>query len=269
MNDDIMITKDDGSGTPEIKIVETKPQEMFTKPVRDDMVSYIEREVDRFDYDGYEVVRRELFSKANCPAVTLKYGSVIFNVRAIRKLDECGHIQILMNSEKKLMIAKPCGEDEKDSVQWSKVDKRGKVVPRMIRGKVFTAQLYDDMKWDFMGTIKTLGTLLKCKGEKIFVFNLINAEAYLSIAAPSADDPKRRERVPLMPLHWQGRYGQSYEESKIEIVKTFEGIPEGFVKITLPQLLPKKPAGGKIDDEITVIEATEHDNSNEKVEEAT
>jgi hypothetical protein len=73
----------------------------------------------------------------------MKYGSVMFNVRAIRKLNECSHIQILMNSEKRLMIAKPCGEDEKDSVQWSKVDKHGKVVPRTVTGKVFTTQLFE------------------------------------------------------------------------------------------------------------------------------
>ena len=150
-------------------VSENKTEEkMFTKPDRDGRVSYIEREVDRFDYEGYEVVRREWFSKANCPAVTLKYGSVVFNVRAIRKLNECSHIQILINTEKKLMIAKPCEEDEKDSLQWNKVDKRDKIVPRTITGKIFTAQLYRDMNWNIESTIKVLGTLLKCKDEKIF-----------------------------------------------------------------------------------------------------
>lgn len=223
------------------------PQEMYTKPTRDGKISYIEREVDKFDFDGFEIVRREFFSKVNCPAVTLKYGSVNFNARAIRKLNECRHIQILINSEKKLIIAKPCEEDEKDSVQWSKVNKHGKVEPRKITGKVFTAQLFDDMNWDFNATFKVLGTLLKCKDEKIFVFDLINAEAYLSISAPSPDNPNRRERVPFTPQHWQGNYGQSYEDSKVEIVKTFEGMPEGFVKITLPQLPFKKRPDDKVE----------------------
>ena len=223
---------------------------MFTKPARNGKIDFIEREVDRFDYEGYEVVRREFFSKANCPAVTLRYGSVIFNIRAIRKLNECRFIQILINTEKKLMIAKPCEEDERDSLQWCRVDKQNKVVPRAISGKVFTAQLYKDMKWSIESTVKVLGTLLKCKDEKIFVFNFINAEAYLRLAEPSADDPKRRKRVPFMPEHWQGNYGQSYEESKNHAITTFEGVPEGFVKITIPQL-PFKEA--------------KQDNSNEKL----
>jgi hypothetical protein len=249
MQKEIMFESDDGNTTTtEIKDVETKPQEMYTKPNRDGMISYIEREVDRFDYEGYEVVRRELFSKANCPAVTLKYGSVGFNVRAIRKLNGCRYIQILINSGKKLMIAKPCGEDEKDSVQWSRVDKQSKIVPRYIKGKIFTAQLYSDMNWDLTGTIKILGTLLKCKDEKMFVFDLINAETYRRISASNPDNPGLRDRVPLervMPPHWKGHYGQYYEDSKIELVKTFEGAPEGFVKITLPQLPSKKTTKDK------------------------
>ena len=217
----------------------------FTKPERGGKVEFIEREVDKFDYDGFEVVRREWFSKANCPAVTLKYGSVSFNVRAIRKLNECSHIQILINIEKKLMIAKPCEEDDKDSLQWSRIDKRGKVVPRNISGRVFTAQLYKDINWNIESIIKVLGTLLKCKDEKIFVFNLVNAEAYLHLAETSADDPKRRKRVAHEPRHWQGNYGQSYEESKNQIVTTFEGVPEDFVRITLPKLPYKEKKNEK------------------------
>ena len=215
-------------------------QEAFTKPVKDGKISYIEREVDKFDFDGYEVVRREFFSKALCPAVTIKYGLIKFNVCAIRKLGECSHIQILMNSEKKLMIAKPCDEDEKDSVQWSRIDKRGKVVPRDIRGKIFTAQLFDDMKWNPESTVKTLGTLLKCKDEKLFVFELVNAETYISISALDPDNPKRRNRIPTMPQHWDGNYGQSYEDSKIKVVETFEGMPEDFVKISIQKPSSKK-----------------------------
>lgn len=240
MQNDVIIPIDDGDSTFEMQRAEAKPQEMYTKPAQNGIISYIEREVDRFDYDGFEVVRRELFSKALCPAVTMRYGYIMFNLRAIRKLDECSHIQILVNSKEKLMIAKPCLEDEKDSVQWRKINKHEKVESRMINGKYFTAQLFGDMKWNFSATMKSLGTLLTCKGEKIFVFDLSNSEAYISVSAPSPDNPNRRIREPLMPKHWQGHYGQSYEENKMEVVKTFEGVPEGFVKITLPQMPVKK-----------------------------
>ena len=217
----------------------------FTKLDREGRVAYIEREVDRFDFEGYEVVRREFFSKANCPAITIKYGSITFNIRAIRKLRECQFVQILINPEKKLMIVKPCEEDEKDSLQCSRVDPHGRVVPRTITGKIFTAQLYKDMNWSIESTVKILGTLNTCQDERIFIFDLSNAEAYLHLADPSGES-KRRKRVPFMPEHWQGSYGVSYEESQNQIVTTFEGVPEGFVKITIPQLPHRKPPNDEI-----------------------
>ena len=121
-------------------------------------------------------VKQELLSRPNCPAVTIKDGSVLFNVHTIRKLDECSHIQILMHQTKKMMIIKPCTEDEKDSVQWSRTDKCGKVVSRRISGKSFTTQLYNDMEWDINNAIEVLGTLLKCGDEKMFVFRLTDVE---------------------------------------------------------------------------------------------
>jgi hypothetical protein len=243
-NDDLT-----GNGTSENKA----DKNMFTKADRGGMVEYIEIEVDEFDLTGFEVVRREWFSKATCPAITFRYGSIVLNVRAIKKLDGCKYIKILLNLEKQLIVVKPCEEDDKDSLQCSKI-KQEKIESKMIRGKVFTAQLYKDMNWNIESTVKMLGTLVKCKSEKIFVFNLVNAEAYLRLAEPCADDPKRHKRVPFMPEHWQGHYGQSYEESKKPIISTFEGM-EGFVEIKIPQMPSKKPANDKV---------KEQDNSDKK-----
>ena len=230
---------------------ENKPEEkMSIKAKQTEKLAFREYEVEKFDFEGFEIVRREWFSKLTYPAVTFRYGSVTFNSRAIKKLNECSHIVILVNKEQKIMCIKFCEEDGRDSLQWSKIDKRGKVVPRAITGQIFAAQLYKDMNWNIESTIKVLGVLQKCRGDKMFVFDLTNAEAYLRLAEPSADDPKRRTRVPFMPEHWQGNYGMLYEDSKQQMVMTFEDVPEGFVKITIP----KKTKQDK-------------DNSNEKTKE--
>jgi len=239
---------------------ETSKNKMFTKATRGGKIEFIEREVDRFNYEGFEVVRREWFSKANCPAITFKYGSVVLNVRAIRKLGKCSHIQFLMNSKQKILIVKPCKEDDKDSLQCSRVDKRSETVPRAITCKGFAAKLYEDMKWNPEGTYKMLGTLFNIKetNENIFAFELMNAEAYLRIHEPSADDPKRRIRVGMPdPEHWKGRYGQTYEESQKPIVETFEGIPEGYVKITIPKLPFEKATDDKVNDKETSDDGNE------------
>jgi len=101
------------------------------------------------------------------------------------------------------------------------------------------------MNWSIESTVKILGTLNTCQDERIFIFDLSNAEAYLHLADPSGES-KRRKRVPFMPEHWQGSYGVSYEENQNQIVTTFEGVPEGFVKITIPQLPHRKPPNDEI-----------------------
>ncbi|MCL2860954.1 MAG: hypothetical protein FWE22_00865 [Firmicutes bacterium] len=251
-----------GDENDEKSIEQIDKKELFTKAVKGGMVEYIEREVDRFNFDGYEVVRRELFSKANCPAVTLKYGSVLFNVRAVRKFDECLFVQILVNKEAKRMIVKPCDEYAKEGIQWSRIDKREKIVSREIRAKGFTAQLFNDMGWSLNGTIKMLGTLLKCGDEKIFVFDLVNAEKYLRILSPTAENPNRYERVPFMPSHWENNYGDAYEKSLEPLVKTFEDIPEGFVKIVLPPISSKKSAKNDDNEQASMFESKEHEGEN-------
>ena len=247
-------------------------KKLFTKPEPNEMVI----KVDKFDTEGFEIVRREFFSKANCPAVTLRNGKVNFNIHAIRKLDKCSHILIAVNFEKKLMVVEPSDENNINSLQWSRVDKHDKVVPRTITGKLFTGLLYTNMKWNFEGIIKMLGTLVKAEDKNRFLFNLINAEAYLNLAQSSADDPNRHERVPLvrehfMPKHWEGHYGLPYEESKRPLIDTFEGM-EGFVKITIPKVPTKKSTENKVIETANLftesVAADNADKSNNSVEEA-
>ena len=229
---------------------ENTTEQKYTKAERNGKIEFIEFEVEEFDYDGFEIVRRESFSKLTYPAVILRHNSISFNTSAVKKLNANSHILIAINIEKKIMRVEPCDEDDRNSFQWYRIDKRGKIIPRTVKGD-FSSQLYKDMNWNTGSTIKVLGKLLKCKGEKIFEFELVNAESYLHLSEPSADDPKRRTRV-AFPEHWKNSYGESYKESKNQMVMTFEDVPEGFVQITIP----KKSKQDK-------------DNSNEKSEEET
>jgi hypothetical protein len=255
MEENIFANEGNNNEKPNIKIEEIK----FTKPSKDgENIEFIEYEVDKFNYEGYEVVRREFFSKANCPAVTIKYGKVNFNVRAIRKLGECSHILIMINFQQKRMLVEPCNEDNKNALQWSKIDKNAKVVPRTITGRAFTARLYKDMNWHLDCTFKMLGTLVISGSERKFVFDLVNAERYLSISQPTEDNPKRRERVAFIPKVWEESYGQSYEESKAPILETFEGVPDGYIKIEIPQLKSKKSASDKAKETLDLFLANEN-----------
>jgi hypothetical protein len=130
-----------------------------------------ERKPGNFDFSGFEVVGLEMFSTRGYPSVTLKSGSIVFNVYAIRKFSECRYIQILANSDKKSMIIKPCNEDEKNAMQWSKEDKNGKIVPKTITNKAFIEWLYDVMNRDAKDSFKMFGHMQKYGNENMFVFD--------------------------------------------------------------------------------------------------
>jgi hypothetical protein len=200
-------------------------------------VEYVERTQERLDFSGFVLVRREMFAKINCPAITIKYDQVYFNVRAIKKLDGCPFIQILINTETKRLIARPCEEDDKESVQWCRINKEGKLVPKHIGARLFSAKLYNDLGWNISATMKMLGTLVKAGNEKIFVFEMKNAEAYVTMA--SQTDENRRVRVPFQPEHFATEYGPTLEEVSQGLISTYEGVPEGFVSIRMAPVKAK------------------------------
>ena len=155
-----------------LTVMASDSQEMYTHSVGDGKVCFVEREVEKFDYDGFEIASLELFSSTNFPTVTLKYGYIVFNTRAIKTLDECSHIKILIRSDKKFMIVMPCTEDEKDAVRWCRVDKHGNVKPKTISGKSFAALLCRDMNRYYNSTVKMKGTFIEKWQEKLLVFSL-------------------------------------------------------------------------------------------------
>ena len=59
-----------------------------------------------FSYDGYQVVRRELFAHLREPAVVIRRDSVTFNTACIAGLEDAVYIQILVNQDNKRMVVR-------------------------------------------------------------------------------------------------------------------------------------------------------------------
>ena len=59
-----------------------------------------------FSYEGYQVVRRELFAHLREPAVVIRRDSVTFNTACIAGLEDAVYIQILVNQDNKRMVVR-------------------------------------------------------------------------------------------------------------------------------------------------------------------
>ena len=138
-----------------------------------------------FSYEGYQVVRRELFAHLREPAVVIRRDSVTFNTACIAGLEDAVYIQILVNQDNKRMVVRKCEENDKDALRWcvAKPDKRKS---RKMTNRIFSAMMYEMMGWNLDCRYKILGHKITFEDETIYVFDLMETEIFLDIKRKKA-----------------------------------------------------------------------------------
>ena len=196
-----------------------------------------------FSYDGYQVVRRELFAHLMEPAVVIRRDSVTFNTACIAGLEDAVYIQILVNQDSKRMVVRKCEENDKDALRWcvAKPDKRKS---RKMTNKIFSAMMYEMMGWNLDCRYKILGHKITFEDETIYVFDLMETEIFLDIKGKrakkdtesqfttdkannieetasnstdnerSVEEIKRKNRIPFYPKEWKDSFGLPVEEHR-------------------------------------------------------
>ena len=130
-----------------------------------------------FDYEGYQVARRELFAHLRDPAIVIRKDSVTFNTACIAGLKDVVYVNIMFNSTLKRLVVKGCNENDKDALRWcvAKPDKRKS---RKMSCRLFAELLYKEMGWASDCRYKILGYRIEFEGESLYVFDLIAAEVF-------------------------------------------------------------------------------------------
>lgn len=196
-----------------------------------------------FSYEGYQVVRRELFAHLREPAVVIRRDSVTFNTACIAGLEDAVYIQILVNQESRRMVVRKCEENDKDALRWcvAKPDKRKS---RKMTNKIFSAMMYEMMEWNLDCRYKILGHKITFEDETIYVFDLMETEIFLDIKGKrakkdtesqfttekansieetasnstdnerSVEEIKRKNRIPFYPKEWKDSFGLPVEEHR-------------------------------------------------------
>ena len=196
-----------------------------------------------FSYEGYQVVRRELFAHLREPAVVIRRDSVTFNTACIAGLEDAVYIQILVNHDNKRMVVRKCEENDKDALRWcvAKPDKRKS---RKMTNRIFSAMMYEMMGWNLDCRYKILGHKITFEDETIYVFDLMETEIFLDIKGKrakkdtesqfttekansieetasnsidnerSVEEIKRKNRIPFYPKEWKDSFGLPVEEHR-------------------------------------------------------
>ena len=130
-----------------------------------------------FAYDGYQIVRKELFAHLRDPAITIRKDSVTFNTACIEGLEDVVYIHMMFNRELKRIVVEGCDENDKDALRWciAKPDKRKS---RKMVGKPFSELVYREMGWDENCRYKILGYRIQFEGKTLYVFDLMVPEIF-------------------------------------------------------------------------------------------
>ena len=211
-----------------------------------------------FSYDGYQVVRRELFAHLREPAVVIRRDSVTFNTACIAGLEDAVYIQILVNQDNKRMVVRKCEENDKDALRWC-IEKPDKRKSRKMSNKLFSAMMYDMMGWNTDCRYKILGHKITHENETMYIFDLLETEIFMDtkrkkkanpdslekkeelVTAETDQTPKQNQeeiaakvarklnRIPFYPKDWKDSFGLSVEEHK----KALEtNLTDGYIEFS-------------------------------------
>ena len=213
-----------------------------------------------FSYDGYQVVRRELFAHLREPAVVIRRDSVTFNTACIAGLEDAVYIQILVNQENKRMVVRKCEENDKDALRWC-VEKPDKRKSRKMTNKLFSAMIYDMMGWDLDCRYKMQGYKITHEDETMYIFDLLEPEIYMdtkrkrkkadSVQKADVNDipaeltkeqmeeqqkeeiavkvERKLNRIPFYPKEWKDSFGLPVKEHERALETNLK---EGYVEFS-------------------------------------
>lgn len=130
-----------------------------------------------FSYDGYQVVRKELFAHLRDPAIVIRKDSITFNTACISGLEDVVYVHVMFNSDLKRIVVRGCDENDKDALRWC-IAKQDKRKSRKMSCKPFAELVYKEMGWDSECRYKMLGYRISYEGETLYVFDLLVPEIF-------------------------------------------------------------------------------------------
>ena len=164
-----------------------------------------------FDFEGFQVVRREFFAHLREPSCTFNNCKFSVNNACLQKFPNSDYAQVLVNREKKILALRPCAEGARDSFMWCSIQK-GKRKPKAITCKLFYAKIVSLMGWNPDYRYKLLGKVIQANDEYLLAFDLTATEVYQKTFV-EGEKPKT-SRKPVFPAEWQDQFGLPYNEHR-------------------------------------------------------
>ena len=219
---------------------EGNAQEATTEVVVEDEVVELG---DDFDFDGFQVVRREFFAHTREPSASFSNCKFYVNAACLNKFPNVDYVQALVNQQTKILALRPCDENDRDAIMWCNATS-GRRKVKQITCKLFFAKIFTLMEWNPDHRYKLLGKVIHANGEYLIAFDLTSTEVYQRVFK-EGEKPKV-SRTPVFPIGWQDQFGLPYEEHRQSMqVNIFDGYAVYAIKDNA-----KKAEGAVIENQI-------------------
>jgi hypothetical protein len=165
------------------------------------------------ELNNSEVVRSEFLSPKYRPSMTFDFDKIVFNASCIRLFPDTEHVLLLVDREKKRLIALPCSQYTKDAFRWSKT-KGVKLQPRHSMSRVFSAKIFDMMNWIPENRYRVQAVYLEIEGQRLIVFNLEECEMVVPEIITLNDGTTVKKRKRYYPHEWRESFGVTFIEHR-------------------------------------------------------
>ena len=151
----------------------------ITDVSKDDKSLTYQAQNGEFDFRGYEIVRSQMFNIFDKVCVTFSAEQIVFSSGALRKLDNCKFVELMILPGACRFAVRPCEAGEKNSMVWLKMDNRGRFVPKKMCGKAFLKTIYDLCGWDISFRYRAYGFKFKKMNDSFLMFKLKESEVLI------------------------------------------------------------------------------------------
>lgn len=203
---------------------------------------------DDFDFNEFQVVRREFFAHISEPSVTFNNCKFNVNAACLSKFPDFEYAQVLVNQNKKMLAIRPCSEAAKDSFLWCSPNPKSKSKrkPKAITCRLFFAKIVEMMGWNPEYRYKILGKVIRSNQEYLLVFDLTATEVYQKTIV-EGQKPKA-SRTPVYPSEWKNQFGLPYNEHQQSMqINIFDGYAVYAIKGNEPALSAESNGGVHIE----------------------
>ena len=180
-------------------------------PEKNNSTGEIKARTGDIDLRGYEIVRSQLFNTLDKICVTFTVERFKFSTGALRRLDNCRNVEMLICPDMNLFAVRKCDTEQKNSVMWNSIDNRGKFVPRTIGGKAFLSTLYELADWNKAYKYCVRGIKLRKDGECVLIFDMNEPEVFIPRSMLDEETAKK-----VKTSHGKERYISAMTKNRAE-----------------------------------------------------